>query len=235
MISNPKGSILSLLWVLLLLHAVFLLYINLRKKIVPNPPKTKPFIITRCMYVLMDFLRIPRTEIGYFQWFNIVAVAGLIVYLLAINSIPVSWQLGPFPFVLLAFAVLLGFGNILTALSVKTNINLHFIIFIIAFLLGSKETHYVRTKQFDTPPNMASITNARIYKPIPGIGLQTAVQRSTVPKAAILYIMYWPMVALPALVIGPLPYSANWKTLQPIPPTLFPATYFAFPEPLEEE
>lgn len=149
-ISNPKGSILSLLWVLLLLHAVFLLYINLRKKIVANTTPSKPFILTRGVYAMMDFLRIPRTETGYFRWFNIVAMGGLIVYILTIRSIDVSWQLGPFPLVLLAFAVLLGFGNIITALSVKLNINLHFIIFIVAFLLGSKETHYVRTKRFDT-------------------------------------------------------------------------------------
>lgn len=150
-ISNPKGSIMPLLWVLLLLHAVFLLYINLRKKIMTGTAPAKPFVLTRWMYALMDFLRIPRTETGYFVWFNIVGLAGLIVYLLTTRSIDIAWQLGPFPFVLLAFAVLLGFGNILTALSVKTSINLHFIIFIIAFLLGSKETHYVRTKRFDTP------------------------------------------------------------------------------------
>lgn len=150
-VSNPKGSILSLLWVLLLLHAVFLLYINLRKKIVANTTPTKPFILTRWMYGMMDFLRIPRTETGYFRWFNIMCLAGLIIYLLTIRSIEISWQLGPFPLVLLAFAVLLGFGNILTALSVKINLNLHFIIFILALLLGSQETHYVRTKRFDTP------------------------------------------------------------------------------------
>lgn len=149
-ISNPKGSIMFLLWVLLLLHGVFLLYINLRKKIVPTAVKIRPFIITRWMYNVMDFLRIPRTETGYFRWFNIVAMSGLIIYLLTIRSIETSWQLGPFPFVLLAFAVLLGFGNILTALSVKISINLHFIIFAIALLLGSDETHYVRTKRFDT-------------------------------------------------------------------------------------
>lgn len=149
-ISNPKGSIMSLLWVLLLLHAVFLLYINLRKKIVANTIETKPFILTRWMYAIMDFLRIPRTETGYFRWFNIVCIAGLVIYLLTIRSIEISWQLGPFPLVILAFAVLLGFGNILTALSVKININLHFIIFIFALLLGSSETHYVRTKPFDT-------------------------------------------------------------------------------------
>lgn len=149
-ISNPKGTIMPLLWGLLLLHIVFLLYINLRKSVIPttNP---KPYFLLRCVYALMDFLRIPRIETGYFRWFNIVSLAGLIVYLLTINSIDISWQIGPFPFVLLAFAVLLGFGNMLTALSVKININLHFIIFVIALLLGSKETHYVRTKQFDNP------------------------------------------------------------------------------------
>lgn len=148
-ISNPKGSIMLLLWVLLLLHAVFLLYINLRKEIIPGPTQ-KPFILLRWVYAVMDFLCIPRIETGYFRWFNIVSLAGLIVYLLTINSIETSWQIGPFPFVLLAFAVLLGFGNILAALSVKININLHFIIFVIALLLGSKETHYVRTKRFDS-------------------------------------------------------------------------------------
>jgi hypothetical protein len=151
-IINTKASILSLLWVLLLFHVVFIVYINLRKTLpVVNNPTAKPFFLKRWMYSIMDFLRIPRIETGYFGWFNIMAVAGLIVYLLTINSIEVSWQIGPFPLVLLAFAVLLGFGNMLTALSVKTNINLHFIIFILAFLLGSKETHYVRTKRFDNP------------------------------------------------------------------------------------
>jgi predicted acylesterase/phospholipase RssA len=146
-IMSPKASILWLLWVLLLLHAVFIMYINLRKKVPASHNKpSKPFILIRWMYGIMDFLRIPRIETGYFGWFNIVAVAGLAVYLLAIRSINVSWDLGPFPLVLLGFAVLLGFGNMVTALSVKTNINLHFIVFIIAMLLGSRETHYVRTQ-----------------------------------------------------------------------------------------
>jgi predicted acylesterase/phospholipase RssA len=146
-ISNPKGSILALLWVLLLLHAVFLLYINLRKE---GVVKITPSLLTRAMYTVMDFLRIPRMETGYFAWFNIVCGAGLITYLMAIRSIEISWQLGPFPFVLLAFAVLLGFGNMLTAFSVKISINLHFIIFVVALLMGSNESHYVRTKRFDT-------------------------------------------------------------------------------------
>jgi hypothetical protein len=97
-IMSPKASILWLLWVLLLLHAVFIMYINLRKKAPATHNKpAKPFILIRWMYGIMDFLRIPRIETGYFGWFNIVAVAGLAVYLLAIRSINVSWDLRAVP------------------------------------------------------------------------------------------------------------------------------------------
>lgn len=149
-IVTEQSSVMSLLWGLLLLHLVFIGYTNLRKTIPVNPGPAKPFILKRAMYAMMDFLAIPRVETGYFMWFNIIAAAGLAVYLLTINSIEASWQLGPFPFVLLAFAVLLGFGNILTALSVKTSINLHFIIFILAIAVGSKETHFVRTRPLES-------------------------------------------------------------------------------------
>lgn len=147
---NPGGSILSLLWVLLLLHVVFVLYINLRKKKIAGEQTTRPFLAARLVFGVMRFLRIPAAETGYLLWFNIVSLTGLIIYIMAIRSIEVSWQLGPFPLVLLAFAVLLGFGNILTALSVKTNINLHFIFVIAALMLGSVETHYIRTRPVET-------------------------------------------------------------------------------------
>ncbi len=150
-ILNKKGSILFLLWVLLLLHVVYLFYINLRQIAVETKEAkpVKPWPIFRWIYRIMDFLRIPRNELGYFNWFNIICTLGLLIYLLAITDMQVSWQIGPFPFVLLAFAVLGGFGNIITALSVKANVNFHFILLIIALLLGSKETHHVRTIPFE--------------------------------------------------------------------------------------
>lgn len=151
-VMNKKGSILFLLWVVMLLHAVYLFYINLRRVDVESnaAAPSKPFILFRFIHRIMDFLRIPRREMGYFSWFNIACALGLLIYLLTIRSMDVAWQIGPFPFVLLAFAVLGGFGNIITALSVKANVNFHFLLFLLALLLGSRETHNVRTKRFDT-------------------------------------------------------------------------------------
>lgn len=152
-VMNKRGTILLLLWVVLLLHIVYLFYINLRHIAVERnaPPKERSSFIFRWIYRVMDFLRVPPSEIGYFSMFNIVCAIGLVIYLLTTFSLRISWQIGPFPFVLLAFAVLGGFGNIISAGSVKARVNLHVILIVLAFLLGSKETHYVRTKQFDTP------------------------------------------------------------------------------------
>ncbi len=149
-----KGSIFLLFGLLLLLHIVFIFYINLRRKKVEQNEKEKiqkprPFILTRLTYRIMNFLRVPHGEIGYFNFFNVVCIVGLIVYLFAIMKIHLSWQIGPFPFVLLAFGVLAGFGNIITSCSVKASVNFHFIIFLAALLLGSSETHYVRTYPFE--------------------------------------------------------------------------------------
>jgi hypothetical protein len=68
----------------------------------------------------------------------IIAVIALIPYLLAIHFVEVAVYIGPFPFILLAFGVLLGFGNMLTFLSVVWRTNLHLILFFVALYFGSK-------------------------------------------------------------------------------------------------
>ncbi|NML20187.1 hypothetical protein HHL16_04850 [Pseudoflavitalea sp. G-6-1-2] len=148
----PEGGILLLFWALLMLHAVYLFYINLRKidPVKPNNNPPKDSWPARMTYKVMDWLHIPRKEMGYFNWFNIICLLGLIIYLTAIYSLPAARQIGPFPFVLLAFAVLGGFGNMIAALSVKANVNFHILLVIIAFLIGSRETHWVRTKKFES-------------------------------------------------------------------------------------
>lgn len=143
----PSSDILFLLWALLFLHAVYLFYINLRSK--KNDTDNKQSLFHRIMYIGMDWLRIPRKEIGYFQWFNLICVIGLGIYCAAFMSLNTARMIGPFPFVLLAFAVLGGIGNIVAAVSVKFSVNFHVILIVLALLLGSKETHFVRTKSFD--------------------------------------------------------------------------------------
>src|SRR5688500_5862074 len=146
-IVTASRSLMTLFWAVLLLHLVYVIYIHLRR-VEPKAPvadhRAKNFF-TRGMYRLMEVLHIPVKEFGYFLSFNIVAVLGLIIYLLSIFNMDVAWNVGPFPFVLLAFAVLGGFGNLITAASVRINVNLHLIILLLAIFLPTKETHLVRT------------------------------------------------------------------------------------------
>ncbi|MEP6749740.1 MAG: hypothetical protein ABJB86_18525, partial [Bacteroidota bacterium] len=142
---------------IILLMVLYTLYINLRRKVVDQgaPKKIAEIAgietgVTGLLKRVMTFIHLDHKEIGYFLWFNIICGLGLIAYLACIISFKVSVAFGPMPLVLLAFAVLLGFGNVMTALSVKTGINLHFIIFLIAALIPTPETHFVRITPLHT-------------------------------------------------------------------------------------
>lgn len=148
-----SSDILLLLWAMLFLHAVYLFYINLRSKKKDNGEDEKRTLYHRVMHVIMDWMRIPRKEFGYFQWFNVISLIGLGIYVAAFSSLKTAIIIGPFPFVLLAFAVLGGIGNIVAAVSVKFSVNFHVLLIVLALFIGSTETHYVRTKPFDNPAN----------------------------------------------------------------------------------
>ena len=143
------------IWVIFIFHIAFVFYIHLRRmKDIDESEAGKgyPAFIRKLNYSLMSRMQIPMNEFGYFTWFSIISFLGLIVYSITIVSKPFSWTIGPFPFVLLAFAVLSGIGNIITAFSVRANVNFHLIIFLIAVFLPVRETHYVRL--FDLNKNL---------------------------------------------------------------------------------
>ncbi|MBS1607406.1 MAG: hypothetical protein JSS70_01220 [Bacteroidetes bacterium] len=86
-----------------------------------------------------------REDRLYFKGFNIISSLAAIVYLATVFSVRFSTWMGPFPFVLLAFGVLLGLGNFVAVLSVLARFNFHLLFITIAFLLGYvSEPHYVR-------------------------------------------------------------------------------------------
>lgn len=147
-------NILFLFVLLLLFHVVFLFYINLRRIVMEQDAsriKAKSEIEktqgkNRSLLLrLMDFLCVPRKEKGYFKWFFIISFFGIAFYIIAINWLYFARGIGPFPFIILAFGVLLAFGNTVTAFSVRFNVNFHFLLFALALLVGLGETHYVRT------------------------------------------------------------------------------------------
>lgn len=151
---DDDTSIWWLFTLIIWLFIIFLLYTNLKERDMElgeiKLMDKKESWITRLSKKVMRWLSLDEKELGYFKWFNIICAIGFIVYLTVIISFNFSVFVGPFPFVLLAFAVLLGFGNFITALSVKTNINLHFIVFLLAALFNASENHRVRTTLLDT-------------------------------------------------------------------------------------
>ena len=98
----------------------------------------------------MRYFCIPDKETGYYRWFLITSIVGIGCYLGLIGSLSFARMVGPFSSVLLAFGVLLIFGNFITALSAKYKLNFHFLLFLLASMIGSYDNHKVRTKQLQT-------------------------------------------------------------------------------------
>jgi predicted acylesterase/phospholipase RssA len=105
-------------------------YVSLKRKVsdvtVLSSIRKKLIFIVRC-----------DDDDKYFLTFNIISILALIVYISAISSVRVSVTIGSFPFVLLAFGVLLGFGNFITLVSVFARFNFHLVIFLFALLIGN--------------------------------------------------------------------------------------------------
>lgn len=81
----------------------------------------------------------------YFIALNITSFFAAIIYFSTIFSVHFSTWIGSFPFLLLAFGVLVGLGNAVAVLSVLARFNFHVLFVTLAFLVGLiSEPHYTR-------------------------------------------------------------------------------------------
>jgi hypothetical protein len=151
---------------LLLLHIIFIYYINLRRQVMEINAASKQInegLRRTLLEKLMDFFCIPRKESGYFRSFLIVCGLGILLYSMGIFWLAFARSFGPFPFIIMAFAVLLAFGNVVTAFSVRHKVNYHFILLLIAFLLQFRETHYLRTVELTSTNNYKNKPDLKKY------------------------------------------------------------------------
>lgn len=96
-----------------------------------------------------------KGEWKIFKWFNLATLIALSIYFLAIFNLPFSRFLSPFPFALLAFGILLGFGNLVALFSTKLKINFHFIFFMLVVFVGFiTEPHNVRIQKVSDEQGM---------------------------------------------------------------------------------
>ncbi|HYE54103.1 MAG TPA: hypothetical protein VD996_04640, partial [Chitinophagaceae bacterium] len=82
---------------------------------------------------------------AYFRGFNIVSAFAGLVYILTVISVTFAVGIGSFPFVLIAFGVLLGLGNFISTVSILGRFNFHLLFIALALLMGWLfEPHYTR-------------------------------------------------------------------------------------------
>jgi len=178
------GYIYGLLAMLLLLHFLYLFYVNLRRDRLPANQKTYLTIKQASGFsqTILAFFCIPNEEISYVRWLIRISLLAIGVDIIAILNLPIARGIGPFSLVILAFAVLLAFGNVITALSVRLRLNIHFLLFLMALLLGLPERHNVKQLELTQKHNGYS------HRPSLRQYLKTWLQR--VPDSASSYDMY---------------------------------------------
>ncbi len=139
--------------VLMVMHVVYLLYINLRRVRIERSSEAVRLLTERqdpakrsLAEKVMDYFCIPRIESGYFSCFLVLVLIGIIIDWLAILFLPFARAITPLPMVILGFSVLLTLADTITAFSVRYRVNFHFILFLFAMYIGLKENHLVKTQ-----------------------------------------------------------------------------------------
>jgi hypothetical protein len=94
--------------------------------------------------------RLPHEEINFHFGFLILSVIALLIYLGCTLNVAFAVRLGSFSFVLLAFALFLGVGFILSFVSIRIGLNVHFVVLFFIFLFGQwTERHHVALVEKD--------------------------------------------------------------------------------------
>jgi hypothetical protein len=131
---------------LLLLQACFIILVVTRREALQKHKNelTNVTAATKKRNRLAKMLGIPPEEVRFHFNFLLISLVALSVYLVCTVDVGFAVSMGTFPFVLLAFSVFMGFGFILTFLSIRIGINIHLIFVILVFLFGQwTERHHV--------------------------------------------------------------------------------------------
>jgi hypothetical protein len=138
---------------LLILQACFLVLVITRREMMERKEKEggvqeKP--VNRLAIKTADMARLPHEEINFHFGFLILSVVALLIYLGCTLNVAFSVRLGSFSFVLLAFAIFLGVGFILSFISIRVGLNIHFVVLFFIFLFGIwTERHHVALVEKD--------------------------------------------------------------------------------------
>ncbi len=128
----------------------------------------------------------------YGWYFIAVSIAGVGLYLASIIWVRTAVRIGSFPFVLLAFGVLLGFGNLLSFLSVLIRFNCHFIAFGVAIIFGfCFDSHKLKLPDKESELRFSQRQNLKEYfrSWVNNPERKKFLDDSTLPKYPVYFVM----------------------------------------------
>jgi hypothetical protein len=127
--------------------------------------KICPEWFKKSCYSILYYTNISYKERRFFIFFNIVSAAAVFYYGRAILNMKAANSMGTYPFIMLAFGVLVGFFALVSTISVLRKINFHILLFIVVLIMGkAREPHNVRT-MYDsvTTPNLLKRPTLQTY------------------------------------------------------------------------
>lgn len=144
----------------------------------------------------------------YFQAFASIGVVATAVYITTVVSVKFSTWMGSFPFIFLAFGVLLAIGNVITIVSIIIRFNFHLLLLTFSFIIGYfVEPHYTRliknesTARFEDRQSLKEYFYQWINNPV----RQQMLNDTSVKKIPIFFVLanggasrsgYWTASAL---------------------------------------
>lgn len=133
-------SVVTLVMFFLQIAVVFLFIV--RRRSIDARRKNRALERSRILEMIGYNPAFNAAEAPYFNLLNGTAVVAVLIYLLAIFSIPFADLTGPMAFILLALGVLTGFSNLLTLISIRSSFNVVIVLFACAFLFGQYRDPY---------------------------------------------------------------------------------------------
>lgn len=138
-----------LLALLLMLQVVIVLLFIIRRHAIEDKNESffqqeeRSFTPRSPLLKQLKGLVLDKEDRDYFKGFNIISAFAAIIYLATVFSVTFAVGIGSFPFVLIAFSVLLGLGNLISTLSILGRFNFHLLFIALALFIGwLVEPHY---------------------------------------------------------------------------------------------
>ena len=190
----------GLIILLLLYQVAFVIFVLIRRNIIDAKDEYSSSNTEKYQFnnkevkVWQKLLRLvtDNEDKRYFQAFTVIGIVGTAVYSASILSVKFSTWMGPFPFIFLAFGILLAIGNIITIISIIVRFNMHLLFLTLSFIIGYFiEPHYTRLIKNETGYKFENRQTVReyFYNWVNSSYIQQQLADTSIKKVPVYFVM----------------------------------------------